>query len=39
MKNANFGGRQFQIVASYQRLDELSENLKPFSYRVLKKIV
>ena len=36
MKNANFGGRQFQIVASYQRLDELSENLKPFSYRVLK---
>jgi SNF2 family DNA or RNA helicase len=36
MVNRNFGGRQVQIVGSYQRLDELSDNLKPFSYRVLK---
>ena len=36
MVSRNFGGRQVQIVGSYQRLDELSENLKPFSYRVLK---
>ena len=31
-----FGGRQVWVIHSYQRLDELSENLKPFSYRVLK---
>ena len=36
MVSRNFGGRQVQIVGSYQGLDELSENLKPFSYRVLK---
>ena len=36
MRNANFGGRRVQIVAGYQRLDELSDKLKPFSYRVLK---
>ena len=39
MVTRNFGGRQTQIVDprnSYRRLDELSENLKPFSYRVLK---
>ena len=36
MVSRNFGGRQVQIVGSYQRLDELSNNLKPFSYRVLK---
>ena len=36
MVSRNFGGRQVQIVGSYQRLDELSDNLKPFSYRVLK---
>ena len=36
MLDRNFGGRRVQIVGSYQRLDELSEKLKPFSYRVLK---
>ena len=36
MVRKNFGGRQVWIIGSYQRLDELSENLKPFSYRVLK---
>ena len=36
MVTRNFGGRQVQIVASYRKLDELSEKLKPFSYRVLK---
>ena len=36
MKTANFGGRSVQIVTGYQHLAELSEKLKPFSYRVLK---
>jgi SNF2 family DNA or RNA helicase len=36
MVRKNFGGRHVWIVNSYQRLDELSENLKTFSYRVLK---
>ena len=36
MKTANFGGRSIQIVAGYKNLTELSEKLKPFSYRVLK---
>ena len=36
MVRKNFGGRQVWIIGSYQRLDELSENLRPFSYRVLK---
>jgi SNF2 family DNA or RNA helicase len=36
MVRKNFGGRHVWIVNSYQRLDELSENLKAFSYRVLK---
>jgi len=36
MVRKNFGGRQVWIINSYQRLDELSESLKPFSYRVLK---
>ena len=36
MKTANFGGRSVQIVTGYQHLPELSEKLKPFSYRVLK---
>ena len=36
MIRKNFGGRQVWIIHSYQRLDELSEILKPFSYRVLK---
>jgi len=36
MKNANFGGRRVQLIGGYQRLDELSHILKPFSDRVLK---
>jgi SNF2 family DNA or RNA helicase len=36
MKNANFGGRRVQIITHYQRLEELAETLKEFSYRVLK---
>ena len=36
MKTANFGGRSVQIVVGYRNLGELSEKLKPFSYRVLK---
>jgi SNF2 family DNA or RNA helicase len=37
MIERNFGGRRVQIVGSYQRLDELEEILKEFSYRVQKK--
>ena len=37
MVSRNFGGSQVQIVSSYKRLDELSDSLKRFSYRVLKK--
>ena len=36
MRTANFGGKSVQIVTGYQHLPELSEKLKPFSYRVLK---
>ena len=36
MKNANFNGRSVQLVVGYRNLAELSEKLKPFSYRVLK---
>ena len=36
MIERNFGGRRVQLIASYKRLDELSENIKKFSYRVLK---
>jgi len=36
MVERNFGGRRVQIVKSYQRLDELSKLIEPFSYRVLK---
>ena len=36
MRTANFNGRSVNLVVGYQRLDELAENLKPFSYRVLK---
>ena len=36
MKTANFGGRSVQIVVGYRNLEELSEKLKPFSFRVLK---
>ena len=36
MKTANFGGKSVQIVVGYKNLNELSEKLRPFSYRVLK---
>jgi SNF2 family DNA or RNA helicase len=36
MRSANFGGKSVQIVVGYRNLGELSEKLKPFSYRVLK---
>jgi SNF2 family DNA or RNA helicase len=36
MVERNFGGRRVQIVKNYQRLDELSKLIEPFSYRVLK---
>ncbi len=36
MKTANFNGRSVQIVVGYHNLDELTEKLKSFSYRVLK---
>ena len=36
MRTANFSGRSVQIVVGYRNLDELSEKLKEFSYRVLK---
>ena len=36
MKTAKFGGKSVQIVVGYRNLDELSEKLRPFSYRVLK---
>ena len=36
MIDRNFGGRRVQIIGGYKRLDELSDSLKKFSYRVLK---
>jgi len=36
MKTAYIAGRSIQLVAGFKHLDELSEKLKPFSYRVLK---
>ena len=36
MIERNFGGRRVQLVGSYKRLDELADNIKSFSYRVLK---
>jgi SNF2 family DNA or RNA helicase len=35
-KQINVSGRTIQIVVGYRNLGELSEKLKPFSYRVLK---
>ena len=35
-RKINVSGRQFEIVVGYRNLGELSEQLKPFSYRVLK---
>jgi SNF2 family DNA or RNA helicase len=36
MVERNFGGRRVQLIVSYRRLDELSNKLESFSYRVLK---
>jgi len=36
MKSANISGRSINLVVGYQNLTELSDKLKPFSYRVLK---
>ena len=36
MKTANISGRQIQLVHGFKNLGELSDKLKPFSYRVLK---
>ncbi len=36
LRTANFSGRSVQVVTGYKNLAELSEILKPFSYRVLK---
>ena len=36
IRTMNFNGRSVNIVVGYQRLDELAESLKSFSYRVLK---
>ena len=35
-KQINVSGRMIQLVVGYRNLPELSEKLKPFSYRVLK---
>ena len=35
-RKINVSGRQVEIVVGYRNLPELSEKLKPFSYRVLK---
>ena len=36
MRNMNLGARTVQVVVGYRHLGELSDKLKPFSYRVLK---
>ena len=36
MRKANFNGRSVEIVVGYKNLAELSDKIKPFSYRVLK---
>jgi len=36
MKTAHISGRSIQLVAGFKNLPELSDKLKPFSYRVLK---
>ena len=36
MRNINVGARSINVVVGYKNLSELSEKLKPFSYRVLK---
>ena len=36
MRTANFSGRSVQLVVGYHNLEELTDKLKAFSYRVLK---
>jgi len=36
MRTMNFNGRSVNVVVGYRNLEELSEKLKPFSYRILK---
>ena len=36
MKTAHISGRSIQLVSGFKNLGELSDKLKPFSYRVLK---
>ena len=36
MKSANISGRSINLVVGFKILGELSDKLKPFSYRVLK---
>jgi SNF2 family DNA or RNA helicase len=36
VKKINVSGRQIEIVTGYRNLGELSEQLKPFSFRCLK---
>jgi len=36
MRTANFSGRSVQLVVGYHNLEELTEKLRVFSYRVLK---
>jgi SNF2 family DNA or RNA helicase len=36
MRTANIAGRSIQLVSGFKNLGELSDKLKPFSYRVLK---
>ena len=36
MKTAHIAGRSIQLVAGFRNLNELSDKLMPFSYRVLK---
>ena len=36
MRRVLINGRSIQLVAGYQRIEELEKNIKPFSFRVLK---
>ena len=36
MRQVNIAGRMINLVSGFKNLGELSELLKPFSYRVLK---
>lgn len=36
LREMEFGGRKFQVPVAYRNVEELSEIIKPFSYRVVK---